>query len=77
MSAFLVVDLAAELHVDLLVDLPVDLLVDLLVDLRVDLLVDLRGALVDTLVLGVVKRGKLSSHRSFPVEASYQRSGYS
>ena len=67
MSAFLVVDLAAELQVDLLVDLPVDLLVELLVEL----LVDLRGAPVDSLILGVVKRGKPSSHRSFPVEASY------
>ena len=59
MSAFLVVDLAAELHVDLLVEL------------LVELLVDLRGAPVDSLILGVVKRGKPSSHRSFPVEASY------
>ena len=50
MSAFLVVDLAAKLRVDLFADLPVDLLVDL------------RGALVDSLVLGVVKRGKPSSH---------------
>ena len=58
MSAFLVVDLAAELHVDLLVEL------------LVELLVDLRGAPVDSLILGVVKTGKLSSHRSFPVEAS-------
>ena len=53
------------------------LFVELLVDLLVELLVDLRGAPVDSLILGVVKRGTLSSHRSFPVEASYQRSGYS
>ena len=58
MSASLVVDLAAVLQVHVGV---------------VDLLVDLRGALVDSLVLGVVP----SSHRSFPVEASSQRSGYS
>ncbi len=59
MSAALVVDLAAELHVDFLVEL------------MVELLVDLRGAPVDSLILVVVKRGRLSSHRSFPVEASY------
>ena len=52
MSAFLVVDLAAELHVDLLVEL------------LVELLVDLRGAPVDSLILGVVKRGRPSSRRS-------------
>ena len=46
-------------------------LVELLVDLPVELLVDLRGAPVDSLILGVVKRGKLSSHRSFPAAASY------
>ena len=59
MSGVLVVDLAAELHVDFLVEL------------LVELLVDLRGAPVDSLILGVVKRGRPSSHRSFPVEASY------
>ncbi len=59
MSAVLVVDLAAELHVDFLVEL------------LVELLVDLRGAPVDSLILVVVKKGRLSSHRSFPVEASY------
>ena len=59
MSGVLVVDLAAELHVDFVVEL----------------LVDLRGAPVDSLILVVVKRGRLASHRSFPVAASYCRSG--
>ena len=48
MSAVLVVDLAAELHVDFLVEL------------LVELLVDLRGAPVDSLILVVVKRGRLA-----------------
>jgi hypothetical protein len=54
-----VVDLAAELHVAFLVEL------------LVELLVGLRGAPVDSLILVVVKRVSLSSHRSFPVETSY------
>ena len=66
MSGGNVVDLAAEL-----VEVLVDYVVELLVELLVELVVDLRGAPVDSLILVVVKRGRLSSHRSFPVEASY------
>ena len=52
MSGVRVVDLAAELHVEFLVEL---------LD---ELLVDLRGGPVDSLILVVVKRGRLASHRS-------------
>ena len=50
--------------VELLVETLVDLLVEFLVDLLVALLVELRGAPVDSLTLGVVKRGRPSSRRS-------------